>query len=147
MGRINWGRVLLGGLAAGLVINVSEAILNGVVARDAFAEAMKALNLDPEAGSLAVWFVYGFAIGILAIWLYAAIRPRFGPGPKTALMAGVFVWILAYLFPTIAQLNMGMLPTGLAWLGLNWGLVEVLIATLLGAWIYREEPAYREIPA
>jgi hypothetical protein len=30
----------------------------------------------------------GFLIGIFAIWLYAAIRPRHGPGPKTAVCAG-----------------------------------------------------------
>jgi hypothetical protein len=24
-----------------------------------------------------------FAVCILAVWVYAAIRPRFGPGPKT----------------------------------------------------------------
>jgi hypothetical protein len=147
MGRINWGRVLLGGLAAGVVINISEAILNTVVAGDRVAEAMKALNLDPEGGSIAVWFVYGFLLGIVAIWLYAAIRPRFGPGPKTALIAGIAVWILGYLFPTIGQLNMGLFPPSLAMLGLIWGLVEVLIGTLLGARVYREEPAYREVPA
>ncbi|HSE60477.1 MAG TPA: hypothetical protein VLA99_17380 [Nitrospiraceae bacterium] len=29
-----------------------------------------------------------------ALWLYAAIRPRFGAGPKTALYAGLGVWVL-----------------------------------------------------
>jgi hypothetical protein len=31
MSSINWGRVILGGLLAGLVINVFEFVLNGVV--------------------------------------------------------------------------------------------------------------------
>jgi hypothetical protein len=31
MGRISWGRALLGGLAAGVVINLSEALLNALV--------------------------------------------------------------------------------------------------------------------
>lgn len=31
MGRINMGRVVVGGLLAGLLINVSEGILNGVL--------------------------------------------------------------------------------------------------------------------
>ena len=31
MGRINMGRVIVGGLLAGLIINVSEFVLNGVV--------------------------------------------------------------------------------------------------------------------
>ena len=31
MGKINWGRVILGGLVAGAVINVPEMILHGAV--------------------------------------------------------------------------------------------------------------------
>ena len=31
MGKINWARVLLGGLIAGLVINIFEYVTNGVV--------------------------------------------------------------------------------------------------------------------
>ncbi len=31
MGKINWGRVLLGGLLAGIVVNVFEYVTNGVV--------------------------------------------------------------------------------------------------------------------
>ena len=33
MGRINWGRVFLGGLLAGVVVNVSESLLNAVVVK------------------------------------------------------------------------------------------------------------------
>ena len=31
MGRINMGRVIVGGFLAGLIINISEFVLNGVV--------------------------------------------------------------------------------------------------------------------
>ena len=34
----------------------------------------------------------------VTVWLYAAIRPRFGPGPKTAICAGLIVWGLSYLY-------------------------------------------------
>ena len=27
------------------------------------------------------------------MWLYAAIRPRYGPGPKTAALAGLALWV------------------------------------------------------
>jgi hydroxyacylglutathione hydrolase len=36
-------------------------------------------------------------LGLLLAWLYAAIRPRFGPGPATALRAGGFLWVATWL--------------------------------------------------
>ncbi|MBA2564176.1 MAG: hypothetical protein H0V09_01980 [Gemmatimonadetes bacterium] len=143
MGRIDWGRVLLGGILAGLVINVSEMILNTVVMGAEFQEAMRARNVDPEGASIGVWIVYAFLLGIVAVTVYAAIRPRFGPGPRTALIAGFLVWVLTSLFSTIAMLNMGLFPGRLLGVGLVWALVELLLATLLGAWVYREAEAPR----
>ena len=140
MGRVNWGRVLLGGLVAGLVINVSEYVLNVIVLADEYAAEMRRLNLDPEAASIPVWILYAFLVGIVAVFVYAAIRPRFGAGPRTALLAGFLVWILLSLFPTVAVMNMGMFSTNLMLIGLAWALVELLVATLIGASLYREEP-------
>ena len=89
MGRINVGRVLLGGLLAGLVINISETILNVVVAGQAMEDGTGARNLPPVGGSAIGGFVViTFLVGIVTVWLYAAIRPRFGPGPGTAVIAG-----------------------------------------------------------
>lgn len=141
MGRINWSRVLLGGLVAGVVINISEIILNGFVLAADFEQAMANLGLtgEPEGPALAVWIVYGFIVGIAAVWLYAAIRPRFGPGPGTAVRAALVVWLLAYLLSSTAMVNMGLFAARLVAIGAAWGLVEVIIATLLGAWLYREE--------
>ena len=36
-------------------------------------------------GSFVIW---GLFVGIFPVWLYAAIRPRYGAGLKTALGAG-----------------------------------------------------------
>ena len=47
MGRINWGRVFLGGLLAGVVINVGEFLFHAVLYKDQMAEAMRALGKDP----------------------------------------------------------------------------------------------------
>ena len=85
MAQINTGRVILGGLAAGLVINISEAVLNLVVL-GAENEALSAsLGVDPVGGGgIAVYTIFAFLIGIVAIWLYAAMRPRLGAGPGAA---------------------------------------------------------------
>src|SRR6266508_1219330 len=139
MGRINMGRVLLGGLLAGLIIHISEFILNGVVIADEMNAAMAALNKPPIANSMIVWFVVlGFGLGFMTVWLYAAIRPRFGAGPSTALCAALTIWGLAYLYPNIFITIMDLFPAKLMVIGTVWGLVEVIAAGVAGAWVYTE---------
>jgi hypothetical protein len=141
MGRINMARVVLGGLLAGLIINVGEFLLNGVLLGDQVNATLQRLNLPPIAGStITVFVVNAFLLGIAAVWLYAAIRPRYGAGPKTALCAGAAVWFLSYVYPGIGMTAMGMFPTNLMVLGTIWGLVELLVATVAGAWLYQEGP-------
>jgi hypothetical protein len=139
MGRINMGRVVVGGLLAGLLINVSEGILNGVLFAEENNAALAALNQPPMDNGMIVWFVIlGFGLGIVAVWLYAAIRPRFGPGVRTAVSASLAVWLLAYLYPNTFMAVMGLFPQRLMVIGTVWGLVEVVVATIAGAWAYTE---------
>lgn len=138
MGKINWGRVFLGGLAAGVVINLSEFLFHTVLFRTQMEEAMRALGKDPAAPSVTVWVIWGFLAGIGAVWGYAAIRPRYGPGAKTAVIAGIAVWFFAHLLGGIAQLNLGLFPQNAIMTGLVWTLVETAVATVVGAWLYKE---------
>jgi hypothetical protein len=144
MGKINMGRVILGGLVAGLVMNASEAFLHaGVLGEDGakLVEDWKRLGLELDIRpSLLFWLIgITFVLGILAVWTYAAIRPRFGPGPRTALCAGLAVWAMSYLYAAV-YIDAGIVvwPPKLTWLPVAWGLVEIPVATLLGAWVYRE---------
>ncbi len=146
MGRINGSRVVLGGLVAGVVINIGEFIYNGLLTADAMAEAMARFDLPGYAPSAMVLYVLmAFAMGIFAVWLYAALRPRFGPGPRTAVYAGLTFWVPASLFQTLMQMGMALWPAGLLWAGAAWTLIELPLATLAGAYLYREseeaEPA------
>jgi hypothetical protein len=139
MTHINLGRVVLGGLLAGLVINVGETILNVVVAGQAMADVLKARNLpDISGGAIGGFVFFAFLLGIFTIWLYAAIRPRFGAGPGTAVIAGLFVWYFAYFYSASATVLMGIYPLKLAAGGALWGLVEIVLASVAGAWLYTE---------
>lgn len=143
MNGINWKGVLAGGLVAGLVINVSEYLLNAVVLADEFTAEMTRLGIQQTqgTGTLIAWIVSGFVMGIAAVWLYAAIRPRFGAGVRTALCAGVMVWFLAVLFQSFGMVNLGLFPVRLMTMAAIWALIELGIATTLGAWVYKEGPA------
>jgi len=141
MSKINAGRVVLGGLLAGVVVNIFEYTLNGVLLAEDWANAMKALNKEmvESASTIAIYLLWGFLIGILSIWLYAAIRPRFGAGAGTAVKAGILMWLLVYLQWVITMLTSGLFPTRLLLIATASGLVELVLATVLGAWIYKEE--------
>jgi hypothetical protein len=139
VGTINIGRVVIGGIVAGVVINASEFVANTLVLGPDMEQAMAKMNLPPVGGSaMGVFTALGFALGFVALWLYAAIRPRYGAGPKTALCAGATVWFLAYFYGTVGMAVMGMFPARLMAIGLVWGLVELLVASVAGAYFYKE---------
>jgi hypothetical protein len=136
MTKINLGRVILGGLLAGVLVNVSEFLLHTKMIQAEEAAAMAAKG--GSTGQISVWILYGFVYGIVLVWLYAAIRPRFGAGAKAAALAGVIAWFLSTLLPGAAMVNMGLYPSNLNVTVTIWGLVESVIACILGAWLYKE---------
>jgi hypothetical protein len=141
MGKINWNRVILGGLVAGVIINIFEFVLNGVVLAKDMEAAMTALGRQVGGSALAMFTVWGFLVGIFAVWLYAAIRPRYGAGLRTALCAGAAVWGLGYLLAAVTPIALHLFPRHIMAIGLAVGLVEVLVGTVAGAWLYRESTA------
>lgn len=58
--------------------------------------------------TLATWIVMGFVFGIAAVWLYAAIRPRYGAGIGTPVRAGIAVWSFASLYLIVIIVNLGV---------------------------------------
>jgi hypothetical protein len=137
VGKVNWGRVILGGLLAGLVVNLFEWAV-GMVLQEEYKAALAALGKTMDESAMVFYLVYGFVYGIFAIWLYAAIRPRFGPGPKTAVCAGFAVWFVGYLLPLLGYGAQGLYPTRLVAIGCVVGLVETVLGTVSGAWLYKE---------
>jgi hypothetical protein len=129
----------LGGLLAGLIINAGEAILNAALMKEPWEVALRGMNLDPAKQNLAVYIIGGFLLGIATVWLYAAIRPRFGAGPKTAVIAGLAVWFFASLYGWSTLLASGMFSMSLAVMCAGWAVLEFPIAAVAGAWLYREE--------
>ncbi len=143
---ISWHRVILGGLAAGLALIIAEVIVEGLVLGALLGVGSEGERLATLGWSRADWGVWNHLInlalplltGMLLVALYAAIRPRFGPGPKTALVAAGFIvvyWSLVLIYMTNA--GMWSLSIGIASFVDN--LLIVPVATLAGARIYREQ--------
>ena len=136
MGRINWGRVILGGLLAGLIINAVEFLVNSVLLQKQWATAM-AFGKQIGHGQIAAFVIWGFLLGIFAIWLYAELRGHYGGRPVTAVIAGLAVWFLGYFLADVAPFAVNLFPLYLILVGLIVGLIEVVAGTMAGAWLYQ----------
>ena len=142
MGKINWTRVLIGGLIAGVVGNVFMFAVWGPLVGRSLSVALLALGhpMQETAGANVLMVVVMFLSGILVIWLYAGIRPRYGAGPGTAALAGVTAGLLMGVFPDIGWGVLLRLIPARVWVAdAVSSLVAMVIATLLGAWVYKEQ--------
>ena len=139
MAGINLTRVLLGGLVAGLVINIGEFVLNQVVLKEQWDAVLEKFGLaDYTTGQAIAIIVITFLFGVVTVWFYAAMRPRFGPCPKAAIIAGLTMWVIAWVLLTASIFVSGMIPASINYTTMIWGLFESPLAALAGAFFYKE---------
>ena len=139
MGKINLGRALLGGIVAGIVLSTGEFVLNEKVLGAQMKAFFALHNFKQPAGTF-VPIAVGLTVvlGVVIVLGYAAIRPRFGPGPKTAIIAALFAWFGVYVYTGIINAMLFAIPANTMLIVLVWGLVEYILATLIGAALYAE---------
>jgi hypothetical protein len=139
MAGISVGRVIAGGLVAGLVMNVVDGVTNGAILSARWEAETRRLGIDMTAQSqaLAGWLTFDFLCGIVLVWLYASIRPRYGPGAKTAVIAGLALWLITHL-AFAAWWFTGLYSLGLVAASTVGGLVAAVLGALAGCALYKE---------
>ena len=139
MGKINYGKVITGGLVAGLVMNVLDYVLNNYLMKSQFEAVNAARNIDPEVAAAAIpaYIVIDFVFGLLAVFTYAAIRPRFQPGPNTAIIAGAILGIAGSLVAALFTAG-GFFPWSVWTMASAISLVNCCLGTMAGAALYNE---------
>ena len=140
MAQINLARVLIGGIAAGVVANVLDFAITSYLMAGELAEMLTRLSIDPEAigSSVTVFVVVDFVWGLLLVFTYAAIRPRFGPGPKTAVITGIILWLAIVLLE--AQLTAIGIWTLVSYIQTSVVyLLSGVAASLVGSALYKEK--------
>jgi len=152
MRQVNGGRVIAGGLLAGLVMNLGHGLAEAFGMRAEMERTLGRLGLPPLGEAAMITMAVGaFVIGLTAVWIYAGIRPRYGAGAGTAVRAGAAVWVLACLFPHASLLACGVLAPRLFLLSVISDLVFVPLGTVAGAFVYREQeseaPSRGVVPA
>jgi hypothetical protein len=145
MAAMNTSKIVVGGLVTGLVLNVLDFVVNMFIVGERFKPDWDAINPNLWAKmsappSMITYVVIDFVLGILLVWTYAAIRPRFGPGAGTAAKASIVLWLFG------SALYAGFVVGGL--ISLNaycvFGvitLINFLIGGFVGGKLYTEATA------
>lgn len=134
MGEINWRHVVKYGAAVGLawsLVSVPILVLFGGEIIDAVPRPIVTVG---RIGS----FTLNIVAGIWVVWLYAAIRPRYSAGPKTAAIAGFSWWLIASI-ASWQWADLGFIRfRDLVWLMI--ASLPILIAvTIVGAWSFEKD--------
>lgn len=140
---INTGRVVTGGLLAGLWLNVAGFVVNGYLLGKRMETEMLAVapslqGKGMSAGVMTARIVSSFVLGLLIAWLYAAMRPRCGAGARTSICAAAVIWVCGFLF-YLDWLYMEMMSPGLYAITSVVMAVTTVVAGLIAGWMYREE--------
>ena len=140
---INTSKVIVGGLAAGVVMNVIGGVVQGVLLGKRMMDEMVAAapslaGRGEGTGVLVARIASQFAVGLLLVWLYAAMRPRFGPGMKTAAYAALVIWLCGFLF-YLDWLFLGLMSATMYAIVSVVMLVTLMVAAWVGGTLYKED--------
>ena len=133
---MNAKRIIPCGLLAGAVIVIGELVRQAILT-----------NANPTAGTsmpFGVFILRGVSLGIFCLVLYAAVRPRLGAGVKTAVTVGVLVFLVGVLFPPFGLTMQAFAPSQLLLETIIWNAIQIPLATVAGAWLYRETASERD---
>jgi hypothetical protein len=141
MGKMNVPRIILGGVVAGILCFIGDGVVHGVLLHERWGQVMATFGRTATADTrgMAEWLLYDLAKGLVGVWLYAAIRPRFGAGPRTGAIAAVVTWALVLPIALLGFLPATFIGHRFAAIWSIEGLVVMLIAIVAGAYLYREE--------
>lgn len=140
--KINWTRVAWGGALAGVVHFLITGVVNGAILSGALQDWLRGvgglLHPPPPPDPMLLWALMSLIYGFVGVWSYAAMRPRFGAGPRTALLAGLSLWVVSKLTVALDLVALGLVPLQIVVGQSIGGLVAVMLGVFLGCWIYRE---------
>ena len=141
MGQINWTRVLIGGIVAAVILFVAFFIIHGAILGEDWTAWQKAGHMPlalPHGEAIVIGILVSLINGFTGVWIYAGIRPRYGAGVNTALIAGFILWLVGGLVAALAQYALGNVPHKVVVVAAIGRLIADLIAIVAGAYLYKE---------
>ena len=142
MTKINFGRLVIGGLIASILLFLSDGFLHEQLFKQYWEYVYQGLGVQPPQSSQALALVYFFIFelgrGFLAVFIYALMRPFHGAGPKTAVLAAIAAWLAFSVTAPAEFIPLGFYSRRLWILVAGAQLVTSIVANVIAAWIYRD---------
>ena len=146
MARINWGRLVLGGLVAAIIMFFTDGFIHErIVETDwqAVYAGLRAAEPEPHGGGMIYFALFEIGRAFIAMLFYATMRTHFGAGPKTAAVAGIASWFAFSLTGPAQFIPLGFFSTAL-WIKVGaLHLITSIIATIAGAALYKDPAVTR----
>jgi hypothetical protein len=145
MTKINFGRLIIGGLVATVILFLTDGLLHERVFHDYWEYVYQGLGAhEPQMGhgvAILYFLIFELGRGFLAIFLYVLMRPFYGPGPKTAVFAAIVAWLAFSVAGPAQFIPLGFYSRRLWVMVAGAQLVTSIVANLAAAWIYKEPAA------
>lgn len=144
MPRTNWARLIIGILIGTVIMFFADGFFHERVVGNDWLAVYTALGSTPPVHNVAnLWYFVVFELGraIIAMSLYVLMRSCCGPGPKTAVLAGVVMWIAFSVTGPAQFIPLGFYSHALWVKVAAFQLVTSIVATIAGAAIYKEASA------
>jgi len=137
---MNAKRILVGGLVAGVVLNILEIISSSLFLGDRYMQLQDkgVFLIEPRYPFMAFWIIMMFLVGIALAWLYAVARPRLGASPKTAVLVGLIVGLVTFVPANFVQASWSAMGRFVPMIWMVWGIVEFVVGTLVAGALYKE---------
>jgi hypothetical protein len=136
---LNIKKYILSGLIAGFIINVSAITMVPVVGNE-MTLALSRFNLPPlSIGAMIFFCVVSFILGFSVMLIYVVLKAKMKSTISVVLLSSIFIWLVGYLIPNMANYVYGFMPLKLTIIGIIWGLVEQFVACLIASRFYKIE--------
>ncbi|MGH9971524.1 MAG: hypothetical protein ACREBG_27520 [Pyrinomonadaceae bacterium] len=141
MSKINWSRVVAGAIVAALIAFLTDGFLHERILETDWRAVYNNLGATPpehDGGGIAYFAVFELGRGFVSMFLYAVMRSHFGPGPKTAALAGVVAWLAFSVTGPAQFIPLGFFSNTL-WIKLmGLHLITSILAAVAGAALYKD---------
>ena len=136
--NINTKSVFTSGFITGIIIIVSGMGLVPLVGNQ-MDEVLASRSLPPlSIGAMGYFAIMSIILGISIVWIYAFVQSNYDSKVRVAVAIAIIIWFLTYFWSNAALVAYGFMPFRLAAIGTAWGLLELLLASIIGSKLYKE---------
>ncbi len=140
MGKVNYGRLILGMLVVGAFFFIADGCIHGPILGKYHMAAVAGWSkpFTPDNNALFYFALFDLGKALVVMLIYVAARVPCGPGPKTAIIAGLIAWLAVEVLPSIAWMPFPFYEKSFHLKVMALEIVPMVLGAILGAWLYKE---------